>query len=379
MDAPLPCTPGLLAARVALQAEAIAAGWLVVLRDGLALADAEARAIDFVRRFVHALAADAPSPAELHAEAMALARLHRDRGGGDAALSHLFALEGLILEAMRREVARAPHVWSASDVADLTARLHDRLREVAAAFAAILREATAADQRAHRDRLARFAHDLSHELKNRLGVATLAATMLGEALESADLGRAHALDQRLRQILGQLRGATGELLAVASARAGGVVEASARRPLRDLLADLRREFEVFAEAEGVALEVPDDAPAVTVDAGRVRLVVANLLHNAIKFSDRAKAERWVRLAVAPAGPPDTWRVDVSDNGVGVPAAARDRIFNAGFRADTSAPGQGLGLAIARQAALQLGGYLWVTSQTGRGSTFSFTFRALQGE
>ena len=379
MDAPLPSAPGLLAARVALQAEAIAAGWIVALRDGLAIADAEARVIDFVRRLVHAIAADAPSPAECRAEALLLARLHRDRGGGDAALRRVVALEGLVLEAMRREVARAPHAWSATDVTDFTARLHDRLREVAAAFAAVLREATASDQRAHRDRLARFAHDLSHELKNRLGIASLAAAMLGEALESADLDRARALDQRLREILSQLRGATGELLAVAAARAGDVIEASARRPLSDLLADLHREFEVFADAEGVALEVPSDVPAVIVDAGRVRLILANLLHNAIKFSDRAKAERWVRLAIAPAGPPDTWRVDVSDNGVGVPAAARDRIFNAGFRADTSAPGQGLGLAIARQAALQLGGYLWVTSQTGRGSTFSFTFRALPDE
>jgi len=363
----------LLASRVALRADAIAAAWAGAWFVGGAAANL--RRADFAARLVRSLVVEGAATPEFIAEEVGwMIALERDRGGAlDSVLREVIGLEGLLLEAIAEEVAGAPLAYGAAEVIDVVSAVRSLVGRVVAAAGASAHAATVAQQRFHRDGLVRFAHDLGHELKNRLGIATLASTMLGEALESGDEERARALGRRLGEILGQLRGGVGDVLAVALGRLGGRAEPAARRPLDEVLASLGSEFAIFAASLGVTLEMPAAPPAIEVDAGRFRVVLANLLHNAIKFADPAKSRRFVRVQVVPAGVAGMWRLDVTDNGRGVPSGVRDAIFDAGVRVDPSTPGQGLGLALARQAALQLGGYLWVTSAVGRGSTFSFTF------
>jgi CheY-like chemotaxis protein len=135
-----------------------------------------------------------------------------------------------------------------------------------------------------------------------------------------------------------------------------------------------------AHEKGLELIVachPDVPMQLRGDSVRFGQVVSNLGSNAVKFTDsgevviEARVERQTPREVV-------LRVDVTDTGVGIEPASRDRLFDAFTQADPSTTrrhgGTGLGLAISRQLVDALGGELWVTSEPGAGSTFSFTAR-----
>src|SRR5690606_19232671 len=120
----------------------------------------------------------------------------------------------------------------------------------------------------------------------------------------------------------------------------------------------------------------DDLPArVNGDVGRLRQVLINFVGNAIKFTERGH----IGIHVSATHAPDsraTLRFDVTDTGIGLPPDARDQLFQSFTQIDNSATrrhgGTGLGLAISRQLVELMGGGVQVTSESGHGSTFSFT-------
>ena len=117
--------------------------------------------------------------------------------------------------------------------------------------------------------------------------------------------------------------------------------------------------------------IPEMIPDVQVDATRVELVLINLIGNAIKYSDPAKYDRWVRVGTRHED--SVWRISVADNGVGIPTEMQDLVFEQFVRAHPGvADGTGLGLAIAREAVVQMGGTIGLDSTPGSGSTFYFT-------
>ncbi|HEX4978316.1 MAG TPA: sensor histidine kinase [Nocardioides sp.] len=139
--------------------------------------------------------------------------------------------------------------------------------------------------------------------------------------------------------------------------------------------------EQLSRVRGVALEVdvPADLPAVTADFDRVVQVMVNLLGNAVKFADPEHGR--VRVAAARNGA--EVRVDVQDNGAGVPQEDLEVIFDK-FRqgGDTHRdrpPGTGLGLPISREIIDHLGGRLWAEQTPGPGATFSFTLPVARTE
>jgi signal transduction histidine kinase len=125
---------------------------------------------------------------------------------------------------------------------------------------------------------------------------------------------------------------------------------------------------------GIELDVrmPQEVPPIVADRDRLMQVMLNLLSNAAKFCARPSA----RVAVALVREGRFLRVDVSDNGVGIGQADQDVIFEkfrqVGDTLTQKPKGSGLGLAISRQIIDHFGGRLWVQSQLGAGSTFSFT-------
>jgi len=135
--------------------------------------------------------------------------------------------------------------------------------------------------------------------------------------------------------------------------------------------------QLFAQ-RGASLDVrvPDAVPPVLADRDRLVQVVLNLLSNAAKFTRTTAA---VDVSVANG----QVRVDVHDDGPGIPPDDQQIIFEK-FRQGgdvlTDRPqGTGLGLPISRQIVEHLGGALWVASEPGRGSTFSFTLPVSQEE
>ncbi|HZO17180.1 MAG TPA: ATP-binding protein, partial [Polyangiaceae bacterium] len=141
---------------------------------------------------------------------------------------------------------------------------------------------------------------------------------------------------------------------------------------RALLESLRDMFRLRAEARGLVLVVEgtDELPAwVRGDQQKLRQVLINLLGNALKFTEAGGVTLRVRWETKRA------TFEVEDTGSGISPAELDRLFEpfaqaeAGLRA---AEGTGLGLAICRDVVRLLGGNLYVRSEPGRGSCFTFT-------
>jgi signal transduction histidine kinase len=107
-------------------------------------------------------------------------------------------------------------------------------------------------------------------------------------------------------------------------------------------------------------------------------VMLNLLSNAAKFCGRPDG----KVTVSLGRQDDFLRVDVTDNGIGVSAADQAVIFDkfrqVGDTLTQKPKGSGLGLAISRQIIDHFGGRLWVTSEPGAGSMFSFTVPVMPG-
>jgi two-component system, sensor histidine kinase and response regulator len=154
---------------------------------------------------------------------------------------------------------------------------------------------------------------------------------------------------------------------------------------RDLIADTVRPLAVRAHEKKLEImtDISPDIPATIVgDPGRLRQVLANLVGNAIKFTNIGH----VMVAVDPetlTGTEAVLRFQVMDTGIGIPAEKQQLVFEPFRQADGSTTrhfgGTGLGLTISQELVLLMGGRLWVDSLPGHGSTFHFTARFGVGE
>ena len=131
--------------------------------------------------------------------------------------------------------------------------------------------------------------------------------------------------------------------------------------------------EVIARGKNVSLrtDITEGLPEIEADGRRIEQVVANLLDNALNHTPSGGT---VTIAVSPDK--DGVLVSVSDTGEGIPAEHLPYIFERFYRVDDARSrktgGAGLGLAIAKQMVELHGGRIWVESEAGKGSKFSFT-------
>ena len=219
---------------------------------------------------------------------------------------------------------------------------------------------------------AEFIDNLSHELRTPLTTISLLAETAAREAESAS----PRLRDRISKIeieTGHLTQMVNELLDLSRIESG-----SAQLLLDDV--DLVRvarsnaeRLRLFAERQGlrIVLDLPERVRPVRGDEDRIGQVLINLLHNAVKFSpDGGDVVVGVK-----EGARDV-RVWVKDPGIGVPAADRSRIFERFYKVDRARVrgrgGTGLGLSIARHVVESHGGQIWVESEEGEGSIFTFT-------
>ena len=120
--------------------------------------------------------------------------------------------------------------------------------------------------------------------------------------------------------------------------------------------------------------VPERVPVVTADLDRIVQVMLNLLSNAMKFCDAGQGR--VEVALSQSG--GFVRIDVRDNGPGIATADQEGIFEkfrqVGDPLAGKPQGSGLGLHICKRIVERLGGRIWVSSDRGEGTCFSFTLQ-----
>jgi signal transduction histidine kinase len=160
-----------------------------------------------------------------------------------------------------------------------------------------------------------------------------------------------------------------QILLASQLDAGVLPTTSERFDLGEVARDVLEASRSHAPAE-VALELVEapSLPAAIGDPDQARQVLANLIDNAIKYSP---AGGKVELDLDLDG--DRMRLAVRDQGLGIPPAERERVFEKFYRLDPllrrGIGGTGLGLYISRELVHRMQGDIWVESQEGIGSTF----------
>lgn len=240
--------------------------------------------------------------------------------------------------------------------------------------------------REREERLRRFNRMVAHELKNRVGAIRGASGLLPEPWVD------ESQKQRFQQMITE--NANGLQHVLENLEALSRVGSDARQRHNVLLpqaaAEAVRQLREPAQSRQVAVEVAAELPSVEVDAAAVELSLMNYVSNAIKYCDPGKSARWVRvtgeLRFAPGAESEGGGeliVQVRDNGIGVPADARENLFDQFYRVQgetvTTIEGTGLGLSIVKETIESLGGRAWAEFPDDGGSVFCFSLPSRREE
>jgi signal transduction histidine kinase len=151
-------------------------------------------------------------------------------------------------------------------------------------------------------------------------------------------------------------------------------------------AEVVRQLRELARSRRVRIRLDESLPTVEVNAAAVELCLMNFVSNALKYADDAKPDPWVEITGRIVPPtedsPAFVVVEVRDNGLGVPASQRDRLFERFFRAGVESmsgvEGTGLGLSIVRETVESLKGHAWADFPHGM-SIFAFSLPIRRAE
>jgi heavy metal sensor kinase len=220
------------------------------------------------------------------------------------------------------------------------------------------------------DQMRRFTSDVSHELRTPL-TAIRSVGEVGLRGGSRAEGEYRAIIGSMLEEVDRLAGLVDRLLTLSRAETGEAKLSIEPIALKELAESVVGDLAVLAEEKSQQGVVEaHGSPRALGDRMMVRQALINLVDNAIKFAPAATA-----IVVRVADTADRAVVDVVDRGPGVPAAARDRIFDRFFRANSSpadVAGTGLGLSIAKSAVETVGGTLTLEHSDQGGSTFRIT-------
>lgn len=229
---------------------------------------------------------------------------------------------------------------------------------------------------------AEFAANVSHELRTPLGHIIGFATMMmttpriyGTPLPEGYRGDLEAI-YRSAQHLSKLIDDVLDLSQIEAGRMGLVKE---KVVLRETVQEAVGVVSDAFKAKGVALQVETDEalPPVFVDRIRIRQVVINLLSNAARFTEQG------RITVSTRTDGENALVSVTDTGIGIAAEDVSGVFDKFSQIDGSAArrhgGSGLGLSICKRFVELHGGSIWVASELGKGSTFTFSLPLNSGD
>jgi signal transduction histidine kinase len=281
-----------------------------------------------------------------------------------------------ILGAICCEQTGAPRHWSPDDI-NFAAEMADQFAHTLANKSAQEARDKALQAEAANQAKSHFLATITHEMR----------TPLNGVLGMTDLLRDTPLDERQRDIVATLSRSGELLLSVINdvldfsrIEAGKLDIHPGATELGNLIRGTVEMFRAQAAAKGLIItpSIPPGQHWLQLDSTRLQQVLANLISNAVKFSDRGRIDVSVLLSDS------TLQIDVCDEGEGISAELRGRLFQPFEQAhrqrnDQALQGTGLGLAISKRIVEAMAGKLSVHSTLGVGSTFRIALPLVAAE
>ncbi len=227
----------------------------------------------------------------------------------------------------------------------------------------------------------KFISDVSHELRTPL-------TSIKGYVDVLLISSVHSLNEEqigylnvVRTNANRLKSLIDDILDISRLEGGKIQLNFAQVNIAHVIGDVIQSLQIEAKNKqmNVIVDVPDNLPLVAADQKRLTQVIFNLYSNALKYTYE-QGQVIVRAFMNQA---HMMQVEVVDNGVGMSFEQRQKLFRPFYRADNPlrevAGGTGLGLSIAKALVEQHNGEMWVASELGKGSAFSFILPLQQPE
>jgi signal transduction histidine kinase len=304
---------------------------------------------------------------------------------GLIAIVSLVLIMLLLLERLTRRLgtlAVALDSYGAGVETPVAAGPPDEVGEALAAFnkmmtgrrlAEVQRDNSIAELKVRNAEMERFTYSVSHDLKSPL-------ITIGSFARLAEEDLAAGNHERLRHDLRHIQDASKKMATLLAellelSRVGRVVNPPSETPLAEIAAEVVAHAKAAPNASRIEIVIQPGLPTLMADRGRITEVIQNLVDNAVRFLGEQPCPRIEIGMRSGRGAPVFY---VADNGIGIPPAFHDRIFDLFVRLNPASEGTGVGLALVRRIVEAHGGRVWVESDgENRGSTFCFTIGAAQ--
>jgi GAF domain-containing protein len=217
-----------------------------------------------------------------------------------------------------------------------------------------------------------FLANMSHELRTPLNAILGYTELILDNIYGEAPDKMRGVLERIQSNGKHLLGLINDVLDLSKIEAGQLTLALADYSMKELIQGVYVAVEPLATQKKLALktELQPNLPAARGDDRRLAQVLLNLVGNAIKFTEAGEVTIEASLADG------AFNIAVRDTGPGIAAADHGKIFEEFQQADSSSTrkkgGTGLGLAISKRIVEMHGGRIWVDSDLGRGSKFTFT-------
>jgi signal transduction histidine kinase len=217
-----------------------------------------------------------------------------------------------------------------------------------------------------------FLANMSHELRTPLNAILGYTELMADGAYGEPSEKMFGILKRLEANGKHLLGLINDVLDLSKIEAGQLVLELSDYCIQDIAQTVRSTLEPLATDKKLSfkVEVAPQLPPGHGDGRRLTQVLINLVGNAIKFTDAGE------VAIKAEAHNGSFHVSVRDTGPGISAADQARLFQEFQQADNAITrkkgGTGLGLAISKRIIEMHGGKIWVESQPGQGSTFTFT-------
>ena len=221
-----------------------------------------------------------------------------------------------------------------------------------------------------------FLNTVSHELRTPLTSIQWSIDSLDAFVADQEQSKVDTLLNILKDDTSRLSNLIQDLLNFSRIEAGQLQLDRMPIDVAEYLQPIIEETRAITDTAHVSIEtdIDESLPQVSADPEKLRQLVSNLIGNAIKYSDGKT--KVVVSARRRSTPVEAVEITIADNGIGIAGEDLDRVFDKFYRVSrkevNGVPGTGLGLAIVKSIVEAHGGEVWVESELGNGSRFTFT-------